>query len=189
MSPNAEEWGSCGVSANEYSCAHWRSSSILNLFRAWFFKSTLHHGKDKIRTSVKWICKEIHHDFLETNTVDPKKIWMINVYTWPFSILKDNIFNIGITTGKTLLIWDVGGGEGEGWTTIHSIHKYNGENSLWFIALKNPSVSRREGFSFTLLWQKLSDGILKLLRSPGIDYASLCSPWRAGTTTLFLLGS
>jgi hypothetical protein len=36
------------------------------------------------------------------------------------------------------------------------------------------------------------DGILKLLRSPGIDSKELISPvyvaWRAGTTTLFLLG-
>ncbi len=45
-----------------------------------------------------------------------------------------------------------------------------------------------------LLWKGLAwDGIFILLRSPGIDSKKLIPPayvaWRAGTTTLFLLGS
>ncbi len=39
-----------------------------------------------------------------------------------------------------------------------------------------------------VLIDSAGDGIFKLLKSPGVDSASLCS-WRAGTTTLFLLGS
>jgi hypothetical protein len=41
-------------------------------------------------------------------------------------------------------------------------------------------------------WTLTRDGIFKLLRSPGIDPKETIPPayaaWRAGTTTLFLLG-
>jgi hypothetical protein len=57
------------------------------------------------------------------------------------------------------------------------------ENSNYFSATKDliiTSITTREG-------------IFKLLRNPGINYKESIPPayvaWRAGTTTLFLLGS
>ncbi len=55
-------------------------------------------------------------------------------------------------------------------------------------------VTRADEGITVILWEKESiDSIFKLLRGPGIDAKESIPPasvaWRAGTTTLFLLGS
>jgi hypothetical protein len=60
--------------------------------------------------------------------------------------------------------------------------KYNGENEIFCWCLQ----PEPEFVNYSIM--EPSTGILKLFRIPGIDSASLVV-WRAGTTTIFLLGS
>ncbi len=92
------------------------------------------------------------------------------------------------------------------WCSVHGSHCSNIElgGLIWVHptvpimcevrGLRSASGHRTSGWThshgmnknFASAQSQIRDGIFKLLRSPGIDSASLCSlAWRAGTTTLF----